>query len=177
MDEVGEEKGGSGRLGRSVRQPRRGFATRSRGRHSLPPSPPARATMASARLLRPALRAVSGGLERRGAKNLGWYYRALERQEELAKVTRLPPFPVETLHGRKRANAFFDVRIGEGDEARRRKIVFELAVRAEWAPADQGRGAGERREGRGSRRALSERRARGGLGGAGSRAVGPSVVG
>ena len=58
--------------------------------------------------------ASASHLGRRGSKNLDWYYNAIARREELKDAVDPPVFPAETLHGRKRARAFIDFRIGQG---------------------------------------------------------------
>lgn len=72
-----------------------------------------------------------------GTKHLDWYFNSLRRQEELKQTVAPPPYPSETLHGRKRQRVFFDVQFGKdsassgadgaGEALPTQRIVFELA--------------------------------------------------
>ena len=72
-----------------------------------------------------------------GTKHLDWYFNSLRRQEELKQQKVPPPYPAETLHGRKRARAFFDVQFGRdsataeespnNEAVPTHRVVFELA--------------------------------------------------
>lgn len=79
------------------------------------------------RSVRTAMAAPAAGVARsRRAKNYNWYFRALERQKEMAEAEVLPPFPVEPLHGRERARAFMVFAAGDGQQQWR--VEYELAV-------------------------------------------------
>jgi cyclophilin family peptidyl-prolyl cis-trans isomerase len=51
----------------------------------------------------------------RGTKNLDWLRRTTARLERIASESKVPVFPSEPLHGRKRARAFFDIGLGESE--------------------------------------------------------------
>jgi cyclophilin family peptidyl-prolyl cis-trans isomerase len=74
--------------------------------------------------------ASASHLGRRGTKNLDWYINAVAKREELKDVVDPPVFPIETLHGRKRARAFIDFQTGREEsavEANVSRVVVELA--------------------------------------------------
>lgn len=87
-------------------------------------------------MLRSLVNACAGGVRKgaagvqvcamRSGKGRGWYYRALDKMEQEANTTAMPPFPDPPLHGQKRKRAFLDVEMG-GEAAGR--VVVELAVR------------------------------------------------
>lgn len=72
----------------------------------------------------------TSGVASRGTKNLDWYVKAVRKIEYTKKQVVKPVFPVETLHGRKRARAFLDLKVGEdqtGAPATVSRVVIELA--------------------------------------------------
>jgi len=63
---------------------------------------------------------------RRRTKNLGYYFKALERQAAAAAAPSVEALPVAA-PGHSRPQAFFDLSIG--DDAKPQRITIELAVR------------------------------------------------
>lgn len=49
-------------------------------------------------------------------------------EEEAKRKDSIAPYPEEPLHGRPRTRAFFELQVGESEDAKKHRVVFELAV-------------------------------------------------
>lgn len=62
-----------------------------------------------------------------GNKHLDWYFNAIREAEAAKHFVPPPVMPAQTLHGRKRARAYFDFKFGRDNDDPLQRVVFELA--------------------------------------------------
>lgn len=66
----------------------------------------------------------------RGSKNLDWFVKAVRKLDKMKTAPEIPPFPIETLHGKNRKRAYIDFKFGKDTEESKApvsRIVVELA--------------------------------------------------